>query len=54
MITFTLGIAIGMFLIPLVKEVMFQTAFKHGVLQIFKHPIDFIKEVLSRTFMGGY
>jgi hypothetical protein len=54
MVKFSLGLIIGIFIIPIIKEVYFQTGFERGVREIFKHPIDFIKEVLHRTFIGGY
>jgi len=54
MTKFILGVMVGIFLIPIVKEIMYQKHFERGIQAIFKNPIDFIKEVIHRTFTGGY
>jgi len=50
-IMFLTGITIGMFLIPIIKEVKYHIDFKFSII---KDPVEFIKDVLDRTFTGGY
>jgi len=51
MIKFTIGLVIGIFLLPTIKEIIFNTGFNNGIRNnILKDSIDFIKEVLIRTF----
>lgn len=47
----------GIFIIPIIKEIKFKVelfGFKSGINDIVEDPIDFIKEVMSRTFIGGF
>lgn len=51
MIKFLLGFIIGVFFLPTIKEIIFNTGFNNGIRDnILKDPIDFIKEVFIRTF----
>jgi len=43
---------LGVFCIPTIKEVKFNLRFKKWTEHIFC--LDFLKEVISRTFNGGY
>ena len=54
MVIFILGVVFGIFLIPIVKEISYQTHFEHGIREIFRYPIDFLREVIHTTFVSGY
>ena len=48
-----IGILIGVFLIPTIKELQYNLSFEWFKYTI-RHPLNFIKDVIHRTFVGGY
>lgn len=50
---FILGLIVGVFLIPIIKEVGWRVHMG-DVKDIFKRPIEFTKDVVVKTFIGGF
>lgn len=53
MCKFILGLVVGVFLIPTIKEIIYTKDF-FGFKDVFKEPLELIKGILDRTFKGGY
>lgn len=53
-IKFTLGLILGIFLIPTIKELKYKKMFIGGFKSILRHPIDFIEDIFEITFKSGY
>lgn len=53
MLLFIFGIVAGIFIIPIIKETNFWISL-FGIKSILKHPLEFVEDILTRTFEGGY
>lgn len=49
MFNFIVGIIIGIFLIPIIKEIQYQLDF-YTIKMILKEPMDILRGILDRTF----
>lgn len=47
---FVLGLIIGMFLVPTIKEIVLYSDFKNGFKQFANNPLEFFKDIVEETF----